>query len=142
MKGFLVLTFINDKHQNNSHVLNEDKIDSYFRGNTSIFVKTCKNAALQEVQIHSSSVAAIQQQVEQFYEVYCVPDCGNVINNVLNQCGVYSSSFSGTEKLNADMCGTNEDGTKCYQLYSNAYELIQTEASCYQGIISTGLCTC
>ena len=120
MKGLLVLTFINDKHQNNSHVLNEDKIDSYFRGNTSSFVKTCKNAALQEVQIHSSSVAAIQQQVEQFYEVYCVPDCGNVINNVLNQCGVYSSLFSGTEKLNVDMCGTNEDGTKCYQLYNNA----------------------
>ena len=120
----------------------KDKIDSYFRGNTSSFVRICKNAALQEVQIHSSSVAAIQQQIEQFYEVYCIPDCGNVINNVFNQCGVYSSLFSGTEKLNVDMCGTNEDGTKCYQLYGNAFKLIQTEAAYNRGITSTGLSTC
>ena len=120
----------------------EDKIDAHFRGNTSSFVSKCKNAALQEVQIDFSSGGAIQQQLEPFFEAYCIPDCGNVINNAASQCGVYSSFFPGTEKLNVDMCGTNEDGIKCYQLYGNAFELIQTEASCYQGITSTGLCRC
>ena len=118
----------------------EEKMDAYFQGNTSVFVTNCKNAALREVDLNMR--AALQQQIEPIFSAYCNPECGIVINDVLNECGVYSSTFPGSEKLNVDLCGTNEDGTKCYRLYGKALDSITTEASCYRTLTSSGVCTC
>ena len=47
-----------------------------------------------------------------------------------------------TEKLIVDLCGTNEDGIKCFRLYGKGLDLLQTEASCSQTLTSSGVCTC
>ena len=122
----------------------EEKMDAYFRGNTSVFATNCKNAALEEVEfdVFDFDRAALQQQIEPLFSVYCNPECGIVTNDVLNECGVYSSTFPGSEKFNVDLCSTNEDGTKCYRLYGKALDFLTTEASCYQTLTSSGVCTC
>lgn len=118
-----------------------EKIDSYFPGNTSSFVVTCAYQAVQRVQLDLSSGAALQQQLEPFYNAYCNRECGNAINDAYNECGAYASVFPGTERLNVALCGTNNEGTKCYLLYGKAFDLIETERDCYTALSSRG-CTC
>ena len=54
----------------------------------------------------------------------------------------YSSVPPGSEAFNVGLCGTNEDGNQCYQLYGDGLTIQRTEASCYNTYISMGVCTC
>ncbi|CAI8045013.1 hypothetical protein GBAR_LOCUS24911 [Geodia barretti] len=118
----------------------EEKMDAYFQGNTSVFCDQLQYAALEEVEFDLDMRAELQQQLELSFGFYCNPECGIVINDVLNECGVYSTP--GIEKFNVDLCGTNENGTKCYRLYGKALDSVTTEASCYQTLTSSGKCNC
>ena len=119
-----------------------ERMDDYFRGNTWSFVATCKSAALLRIRLDLSSGAALQRQLEPFFNAYCVAECGTAINDAFNHCGVYASTFPGTEKLNVDLCGTNVDGIQCYLLYGKGFDLSRTEASCSQTLRSSRVCTC
>ena len=120
------------------------QMDAYFQGNTSTFVTQCKNAAMQPIWIKapSNAVLPLPQELEPVLEAYCTPECGTAMNNALNQCGVYSSFYPGIERFYVDLCGTSENGMRCYTLYDKAYDLIQTATRCIQTLSSTGMCTC
>ena len=73
-----------------------ERMDDYFRGNTSSFVATCKSAAQLRTRLDHSSGAALQRQLEPFFSAYCVAECGTAINDANNQCGVYASASPGS----------------------------------------------
>ena len=120
-----------------------ERMDDYFLGNTSSFVATCKSAALLRIPSSDlSSGAARQRQLEPFFNAYCVAECGTAINDAFNQCGAYASVSPGAEKLNVEMCGTNEDGIKCFRLFGKGFDLLLTGVSCSQTLTRSGVCTC
>ena len=117
----------------------EDWLDNHFQGNTSQIVTRCKSAATEEIDI---SDPFLQDEINRLFSVYCIPDCGDAINNANNDCGIYDDALDGTEELNIGLCGTNSNGEKCYLLYDRARELLTDEVACYNNYISTNLCTC
>ena len=119
-----------------------NRLDVIFRGNNASFVSQCKSVAVAQVQIDASNPSRAQAQASPFYRAYCNRECGDAINDAYNECGAYSSAPAGTEAFNIGLCGTNEDGNICYQLYGNGLTIVRTEASCYNTYISRGVCTC
>ena len=48
----------------------------------------------------------------------------------------------GTERFNIDLCGTNQEGDTCYELYGDGLQLVTSERSCYETYISSDVCRC
>ena len=119
-----------------------NRLDVIFRGNNASFVSQCKSVAVAQVQLDVSNPSRAQAQISPFYRAYCNHECGDAINDAYNECGAYSSAPAGTETLNIGLCGTNEDGNICYQLYGDGLTIVRTEASCYNTYISRRVCTC
>ena len=118
-----------------------DKLDATFQGNTASFVSECKSVTASELQL--DDLANAQEQIFRFYRVYCGNrECGTAVNEAYTKCGVYSISPPGTEALNIDLCGTNQDGTPCYKLYADGLTLTNAEANCYKSYLVSGVCTC
>ena len=118
-----------------------NRLDAIFQGNTSSFVSLCKSVAVGP-QIDPSNPTNAQAQIIPIYRIYCISECGTAINDAYRVCGVYSSVPPGSEAFNVGLCGTNEDGNQCYQLYGDGLTIQRTEASCYNTYISMGVCTC
>ena len=118
-----------------------NRLDATFQGNTSNFVSLCKSVAVGP-QIDPSNPTSAQAQIIPIYRIYCISECGTAINDAYRVCGVYSSVPPGSEAFNVGLCGTNEDGNQCYQLYGDGLTIQRTEASCYNTYISMGVCTC
>ena len=113
-----------------------DKLDAAFHGNTSRFVSECKFAA---TFLDTSNLTSL---ITSIFRTFCVRDCGDVVLDAYNDCGVFDVGFRGTEELIVGLCGTNGNGDLCYTLYSEGVTLINTESSCYGSYISSGVCSC
>ena len=111
-----------------------DRLDAAFPGNTSSFVSNCKVAAEMDFEVDTSDTASLQAVVNTVFSVLCVPECGNVARDVYNDCGVFPSIV----ELKGGLCGTNENGDSCYQIYGNALDLIESEIACTR----SRQCTC
>ena len=119
-----------------------DRLDVAFQGNNSRFVSECKFAGTGEmIDIGNANRSELQSQINSIYRTYCIRECGVVILDVYNQCGVFDT-LPGGEKFAVDLCGTNQNGDGCYELYTNGLDLITTEASCYRSYTITRTCTC
>ena len=116
-----------------------DKLDDAFQGNETSFVSGCKSMAIRIIELDLSNP---QPQITSFYRFYCIPECGDAINDAYNECGVYRVSLPGTERLNIDLCGTNQQGDTCYELYGDGLQLVNSERSCYETYISSNMCRC
>ena len=112
-----------------------DKLDAAFRGNTSSFVSECKSAAREEIDLSSVdnfNTSNFQSLVSSIYRTFCVRDCGDVVLDAYNDCGLFDVGLPGTKELNIGLCGTNENGILCYKLYGEGLTFIKTELSCLQ----------
>lgn len=56
--------------------------------------------------------------------------------------GSFDVALPGTEELSIGLCGTNNNGDVCYQLYGIGLDLISSEANCYNTYVSSRTCTC
>ena len=102
----------------------------------------CKSAATGEpIDLGNSDRSELQSQINSIYRTVCIRECGVVILDVYNQCGVYDT-LPGGEKFAVDLCGTNQNGDVCYELYTNGVDLLTTEASCYRSYTITRTCSC
>ena len=118
-----------------------DRLDVAFQGNNSRFVSECKSAGTREIDIGNADRSELQSQFSSIYRTFCIRECGVVILDVYNQCGVFDTQPGG-EKFTVDLCGTNQNGDVCYELYTNGLDLITTEASCYRSYTITRTCSC
>ena len=83
-----------------------------------------------------------QPQIDSFYSLYCIPECGDTINEAYDECDAYRDLLPGTERFNIDLCGTNQEGDTCYELYGDGLQLVTSERSCYETYISSDVCRC
>lgn len=113
-------------------------VTAALQGNSSSFVSSCTLAATEGITFDTPS----QSQINEIFSSFCIPQCGNVIQDVYEDCGVFDVSVPGTERFLAALCGTNENGEVCYTLYSDAIDQIESESVCYVNNRATGQCNC
>ena len=116
-------------------------VTAALQGNSSSFVSRCTLAATEQVTFDPFSSSA-QSQANEIFSSFCIPQCGNVIQDVYEDCGYFDVTIRGNERLLAGLCGTNENGEVCYTLYSDAIDQIRSERDCYVDNRATGQCTC
>ena len=110
-------------------------------GNTPSFISNCRLAATQLITLDPFSSSA-QSQTNEIFSLFCIPQCGNVTQDVYEDCGFFVT-VPGSKRFLAGLCGTNENGDKCYTLYnSDAIDQIESERDCYVNNRATGQCTC
>ena len=117
------------------------KLNFAFRGNTSHFVIYCRMAAMQAVIMNKSDFEDLQSNIYTTFPTFCIPECGDVVLDAYKACGYLSVSYRahGIEQFTAGLCGTNEDGNKCYTLYD--YELIdEFESKCIDNYLGGDNC--
>ena len=104
----------------------------------------CKSAAREEIDLSDIlDTSNLQSLITSIFRTFCVRDCGDVVLDAYNDCGVFDVGFRGTEELIVGLCGTNGNGDLCYTLYSEGLTLISNESSCYGSYnISSGVCSC
>ena len=125
------------KRQTNSQLqCVSDRLDAVFQGNDASYVSGCKSIATSELELNP------QPQINSFYSLYCIPECGNAINEAYDECGAHRDLLPGTERFNIDLCGTNQEGDTCYELYGDGLQLVTSERSCYETYISSDVCRC
>ena len=115
-----------------------NRLDVIFEGNTASFVSQCKSVAVAQIQVDTS----FQEQLSSFYCTYCNRECGDAINDAYDECDLFSILPAGAEAFDIGLCGINEGGSMCYQLYGDGLTIIRTESSCYDTYISRDVCTC
>ena len=105
-------------------------------------MSNCKLAATQELQLDFTNAISPQLEINAVFPTLCIPECGNVILDVYDDCRAFDFAFPGTKEFTAGLCSTNENQDNCYSVYGNAFNLIQTEISCYRNYKSDGQCSC
>ena len=118
-----------------------NELDAAFSGNNSRFVLDCKSAAIDEVEVSMDS-SVLQSIITKIYRTFCNPECGKVVLDAYNECGYFDAALPGTEELSIGLCGTNNNGDVCYQLYGIGLDLVSSEANCYNTYVSSRTCTC
>ena len=116
-----------------------EKLDTVIQG--SHFVLNCKSAGIQEFDfsiIDFNDSSSLQSVVTGVYQILCIPECGDVILDAYNDCGVFDV-LPGEEKYFIAVCCKNQNGDFCYEIYSDAIDLFVTEISCDT---SMGTCSC
>ena len=116
-----------------------ETLEAAFQGNNSHFVSECKFAGMQVIGDGNSS--ELQSQINRIVRTFCNRECGNIILNAYIDCGLFDKD-DGNYKFTVDLCGTNQNGYMCYELYGNGLDLMTTEASCYTSYTVTRTCTC
>ena len=67
-----------------------DKIDAVFRGNDSSFVRECRATETAEYELDISDPSH-QNNFSSLLRTFCIPDCGNIIIDAYDACGVFDS---------------------------------------------------
>ena len=68
------------------------------------------------------------------FRTFCIPDCGNVALDAFTACGASREETS----LVAGLCGSNENGNTCYEIFAGTVNLLSSALSCSGG----GECDC
>ena len=129
------------KRQNVDEECIEDKLD------TPEIDRECEVVALEEEELNipvivdEETIAQLQPTFNTIFSVFCKPECGNAILDAFIDCGTFDE-MPGIIDLFAGLCGTNENGEKCYERFVSALEHVQSEAQCYDDYLDTRTCTC
>ena len=125
-----------------------DNIGFALLRSNSTFVSECKSAATLEADFSDddiTDIADLQSQITAIYRPLCTPECGNAIFNAYSYCGLSNiddPAFSRAKRIIDGMCGTNQNGDVCYQIYGDAFQFAITEFSCDFQFRESGDCTC
>ena len=100
------------------------KFNFAFRGNSSQFVSDCRVAAEQAIILDLPDVFSLRSKIYTTFPTLCIPECRDVVLDAYDECGYYDiSPFPGVEKFTTSICGTNENGDKCYRHYNSSITL-------------------
>ena len=126
---------VNNRRQEGSDVFSEkelcvlDKFDVHFEGQSSPFITECRDfitASERELKPNFSD-PNFQAETNAIHSTFCAPECGNFLLSAFKECKFYSF---GQEQYLADLCGTNRNGTKCYEILLKSATLSRTERFC------------
>ena len=84
---------------------------------------------------------ALQSAFNTIFSVFCDPECGNPLLQLLIDCGIEDDS-PGEVDFIAGLCGTQRNGDKCYESLVVGKVSTLIEASCYINFTVDGTCEC
>ena len=104
------------------------KFDAFYKGNNSNFVRNCRSAILGLADV---GIITNQSAINIHYRTVCIPECGNVVLDAFDDCGVFNiENIEGQRSYTAGLCGSNENGSFCYEYISDSGRLIVNADSC------------
>ena len=112
-----------------------NKLDTAIDGNNSLLLSDCKSSAIDQIDASKESSA-------QTYRTFCNPECGNVVLDAYSKCGIFFANPPGTKELLIGICGTNNNGDVCYEIFDLGLDLVSSEVNCSKAYESSGTCTC
>ena len=85
---------------------------------------------------------ASQAEINALFSQFCRPECGNPVLRAIEDCEDIDEDERIIINFIASLCGTNEDGERCYQQYTRLSSHFAVEASCYENFAENGVCSC
>ena len=122
----------NQEDIESAHQCTLDRLHHAYQGNHTSFVTGCMAAAELDFELDPS--ATNQSTINAAFHTLCVPECGNAILDAYDSCGLFESSYE--RKYLAALCGSNENGDLCYELFFDSMDLLTTAAPCFHGTCS------
>ena len=120
----------------------DNKLEEAFNINATL-AAICEAAFLKaEIVIDNDDDDISQSDVNTVFGALCIPDCGNVYICAADDCGGFDGDDAPLKDFFIDMCGTNQNGDKCYQLYTDAIDSLTSEVRCYQDYVRYRECNC
>ena len=119
-----------------------DKLDAAFAGDNSQFASDCRFLEFELEGIDFNDTSSLRSAINSFYSTFCIPECGDVVVDAYNDCGIGDGEFSVHVNFLIGLCGTNQNGEKCYQKYGYAINLIFDVAYCYGDYTDNNACNC
>ena len=108
-----------------------DKLDAAFSRDDSNIVSNCELSARELVDFIDTSYYS-QSKITSIFSTFCDPDCGNVIIDALDECEHFEQAgVSNLRDFIIGLCGTNQNGDICYQVYYDANNQLSSEQHCY-----------
>ena len=63
-----------------------------------------------------SSLSNFQSSYSEVFQVFCVPECGNALMSLYEDCGVFDTTPALKDYF-IGLCATNKHGDRCYEHY-------------------------
>ena len=114
----------------------DDELDDAVSRTTAEFREECKAIAYRLGRFFSSSS---QSSVYDVGRTFCEPGCGSTILAAYDACSE-DGIVSKRNDFFTSLCGTNADGDRCYERYSNARSHESSTRDCYEDFRSSGQC--
>ena len=55
----------------------------------------------------------LQDEITRLFSVYCIPECGDAINNANNDCGIYDNALKNSTLVYAEPIVMKKNATYC-----------------------------
>jgi hypothetical protein len=101
-----------------------DRFDAVFQGNNSRFVMECRATAVLGNELNFTQ----QSDINDFYGIFCTPECGNVFLDAYDVCGAFENPEE--RSYLAGLCGSNDNGNFCYEIFLDSINLLGSAYSC------------
>ena len=115
-----------------------DKLDAAFEGDNSAIASDCRRLEVELEGNHFSYTSSLQSTINSYYSTFCMPECGKVIIDVYKDCEIAGEFVD----FLIGLCGTNQNGEKCYEKFGDGIDQIVDVGYCYGNYATTGVCTC
>ena len=120
----------------------DKKIEEAFKKNATL-AAICKTGVEEaENDLDNDDDDLSQSDVDAIFGVLCRPDCGNLFIGAADDCGYFDGDDAPSIDLFIGMCGTNQNGEKCYEIFKKAEDTVTSEAECYEDYVRDNLCNC
>ena len=83
-----------------------------------------------------------QREINDFFSEFCRPECGNAIAEAFKDCNVLDDVERSGIEFTRSLCGTNQNGSRRYQLLNIRPILQSMEDKCSDIYNEIGMCTC
>ena len=83
-----------------------------------------------------------QRTINEIYEVFCRPNCKDLILTVTDECGGFIGS-PGLKEFISGLCDTNMNSQPCYTFFNRAFDfIVDTEIDCFVNEALNNTCNC
>ena len=102
----------------------------------------CRNVASELRSLYTSSPSDVAESIsrgQELFPVFCRPECGQVIINILDTCNAFDE-VADVANLLAGMCALN-GGRTCYSNFDELVQYVDNGEACYGTLSTTGTCS-
>ena len=128
------------KRQSDADECIEKKIEEAFKDNITLAI-TC-NVAGEGAEEEADDDDLSQEEINEVYSVICKPECGNVFISAADDCGFFKGENATLRDIFIGLCGTNQNGDRCYEILVATEETVESQESCFLSYLADKECDC